>query len=118
MAAISKLDYEGIADALFDTQLTLIEGIEKIMGKDFPIDQNVIEYVRGYLFAICNVIECPQCGTWVETENEVGVKSVSEFKEVRILSPHNCPKIVPLNSNEVQSQTVRNESTSNPTVKT
>lgn len=87
------------------------------MGKDFPIDQNVIEHVRGYLFAICNVVECPQCGLWVETETEVEVKSVSEFKEVRILSPHHCTKTIPLNSNEVQSQTVRNESTSNQAVK-
>lgn len=117
MADITKLDYEGIADALFDTQLTLIEGIKMVMGDDFPVDKDMIEHVRGYLFAVCNVVECPQCGTWVETDTEVEVKTVSEFKEVRILSPHNCSKIIPLNSNEVQSQTVRNETTSNQTVK-
>lgn len=117
MADITKLDYEGIADALFDTQLTLIEGIQKVMGENFPIDQGVIENVRGYLLTVCNVVECPQCGTWVETDTEVEVKTVSEFKEVRILAPHNCSKIVSLESNEVQSQTVRNETTPNQTVK-
>lgn len=118
MVTISKLDYEGIADTLYDTQLTLIEGIQKIMGTDFPVDQNAINHARRHLFVVCNIVECPQCGTWVETDTEVEVKNVSEFKEVCILSPHNCPKIIPLNSNEVQLQSVRNETAPDSTVKT
>lgn len=121
MAPISNTDLNGIADALFDTHLTLQEGICKVLEcPEVPDKETLIPLVRRELFIRESLVECPECGLWEEVSWQTQVKEVNgeiKFDRVLTIDNHDCPKTLPLEeTNEDQSQADRYKELPNQTV--